>query len=468
MENEIDIFPRSLTTIEDIIRDTNVIDFGNNNVYNIGDSNIPPDGLGQQVLAKASDDSFDLYWKTLNASPDEISRQTIEIVSTGVGVAYYASTLPKSINFLRILGIANGYDAAITITPGENIYYDQLLIIHAKNLDSIATVNSSTPFNINGVDSNSIVFEADNFAVFLKNGNNWKLVASDFLGSVGAGADGLSAYEIAVNNGFVGNEAAWLASLEGADGATGATGSQGIQGIQGIQGVAGTNGADGSKIYQGAGVPSNGSYLVTDWYINTSNSDVYEKTGASTWTLRLNIKGATGNTGATGSTGAQGIQGIQGIQGATGATGSTGAAGANGTDGVDGTDGVGVPTGGTAGQVLSKINGTDYNTQWVDPSGGTSFTYTTLADADTTLAVNTIYKLGATTLTANRTLAMPSGTDGDEIGVWNVNTTDFDISVDGGNDVYYWDEITILTTLDTAVYYKFKFIFGNWIVQNLT
>lgn len=37
----------------------------------------------------------------------------------------------------------------------------------------------------------------------------------------GGGADGLSAYEVAVNNGFVGTEAEWLASLEGEDGASG-------------------------------------------------------------------------------------------------------------------------------------------------------------------------------------------------------------------------------------------------------
>jgi hypothetical protein len=35
------------------------------------------------------------------------------------------------------------------------------------------------------------------------------------------GVDGLSAYEIAVENGFIGNEAAWLESLKGADGADG-------------------------------------------------------------------------------------------------------------------------------------------------------------------------------------------------------------------------------------------------------
>jgi hypothetical protein len=39
-----------------------------------------------------------------------------------------------------------------------------------------------------------------------------------------------------------------------------------------------------------------------------------------------------------------------------------------------------VPTGGTTGQVLAKVNATDYNTQWVTPSGG-SPNATTLPNA---------------------------------------------------------------------------------------
>lgn len=46
-------------------------------------------------------------------------------------------------------------------------------------------------------------------------------------GEGGAGADGKSAYEIAVENGFEGDEAAWLASLKGADGKPGANGKDG-------------------------------------------------------------------------------------------------------------------------------------------------------------------------------------------------------------------------------------------------
>jgi hypothetical protein len=56
--------------------------------------------------------------------------------------------------------------------------------------------------------------------------------------------------------------------------------------------------------------------------------------------------------------------GPQGLKGDTGSTGATGATGAKGDTGA------GVPTGGTTGQVLAKIDGTNYNTQWVAASTG--------------------------------------------------------------------------------------------------
>ena len=49
----------------------------------------------------------------------------------------------------------------------------------------------------------------------------------------------VTAYAIAVKNGFKGTEAAWLASLKGAKGDRGEKGEQGPQGIQGIQGETG-------------------------------------------------------------------------------------------------------------------------------------------------------------------------------------------------------------------------------------
>lgn len=64
----------------------------------------------------------------------------------------------------------------------------------------------------------------------------------DTINAAIVGLDGDSAYEVAVANGFVGSEAAWLASLVGATGATGATGSTGPQGATGVQGPEGPPG----------------------------------------------------------------------------------------------------------------------------------------------------------------------------------------------------------------------------------
>lgn len=54
----------------------------------------------------------------------------------------------------------------------------------------------------------------------------------------GGGADGESAYEIAVRHGFEGTEEEWLDSL---------VGPQGPQGEQGPQGPAGADGQDGAQ-----------------------------------------------------------------------------------------------------------------------------------------------------------------------------------------------------------------------------
>ena len=56
------------------------------------------------------------------------------------------------------------------------------------------------------------------------------------------GKDGLSAYEVAVRNGFQGGEKEWLDSLRGKDG---------VDGKDGINGRDGTNGKDGRTPVKG-------------------------------------------------------------------------------------------------------------------------------------------------------------------------------------------------------------------------
>lgn len=109
----------------------------------------------------------------------------------------------------------------------------------------------------------------------------------------------------------------------------------------------------GNVVLNGAGVPSAGTGSNGDFYINTSNYDIYGPKTAGAWGSATSLVGPTGAQGATGSTGAAGTNGTNG------ATGDTGPAGP------------GVSSGGTTGQYLTKVDGTNYNTQWstLDLSG---------------------------------------------------------------------------------------------------
>ena len=72
--------------------------------------------------------------------------------------------------------------------------------------------------------------------LYLKGDTEWKFI-SDLSGA--QGIQGLSAYQVAVQEGFVGTEEEWLQSLKGDKG------DKGDQGIQGIQGEKGEPGKDG-------------------------------------------------------------------------------------------------------------------------------------------------------------------------------------------------------------------------------
>lgn len=102
-----------------------------------------------------------------------------------------------------------------------------------------------------------------------------------------------------------------------------------------------------------------------------------------------------------------------GSNGATGATGATGPMGPQGPAGPAGTNGQGVPTGGTTGQVLAKVNGTDYNTQWVTPNAGGSSLPTQTGNAGrvlTTDGTTASWTSSGASLTSLNASALASGT----------------------------------------------------------
>jgi hypothetical protein len=80
--------------------------------------------------------------------------------------------------------------------------------------------------------------------------------------------------------------------------------------------------------------------------------------------------GTSGTRGTSGTSGVAGISGVDGINGIDGTNGTSGSSGSSGVSGTSGTSGSALPTGGTSGQVLAKIDSTNFNVRWVDQSGG--------------------------------------------------------------------------------------------------
>lgn len=170
----------------------------------------------------------------------------------------------------------------------------------------------------------------------------------------------------------------------GPKGDTGATGPAGPAGETGPAGPAGPAGADGTDgvsptidvvtitgghrvdITDAQGTESfnvlDGQDGVTPDITVTATADA---TASASPTVTVTKSGTTANPAF-----ALAFSGLKGETGATGATGAQGPAGPAGQTGATGPAGPGVPAGGTAGQVLQKVDGTDYNTEWATPSGG--------------------------------------------------------------------------------------------------
>ena len=98
------------------------------------------------------------------------------------------------------------------------------------------------------------------------------------------------------------------------------------------------------------------------------------------FTIPTGPQGATGATGSAGQAATISVGSVNTLPAGSSATvtnaGSSSAAvfnfgipqglqGVAGTNGTNGTNGVGVPSGGSTNQVLAKIDGANYNTQWI-------------------------------------------------------------------------------------------------------
>ena len=97
------------------------------------------------------------------------------------------------------------------------------------------------------IDCNCVRYTgADIPAMGIETGESLCNIITDLIGLGGIpGTPGLSAYEIAVNDGFVGTEEEWLLSLVGLPGDPGLDGNPGAAGAAGEKGSTGNNGSSG-------------------------------------------------------------------------------------------------------------------------------------------------------------------------------------------------------------------------------
>ena len=129
----------------------------------------------------------------------------------------------------------------------------------------------------------------------------------------GSGANGLSAYELAVQNGFRGTLAQWLESLKGKDGADGRDGKDGRDGLDGKDGADGKDGRDGRDGVDGKDGKDGASCTAIPLLDNTGYKIVCG--GDSVGVLLHGLNGRDGVDGKDGIDGKDGRDGVDGKDG---------------------------------------------------------------------------------------------------------------------------------------------------------
>jgi len=215
-------------------------------------------------------------------------------------------------------------------------------------------------------------------------------------------------------------------------------GPQGVKGNTGDTGAASTvAGPTGNGISNITRTSGNGAAGTTDTFTitytngSTTTFQVYNGTNGTNGRGITSIARSSGN-GTAGTTDTYTIN-------YTDSTTST----FNVVNGANGTNGQGVPVGGTTGQALVKIDGTDYNTQWSTPAatGVTSVTAGTglttggspITSTGTIAIDSTVATLTGSQILTNKTLTSPVISTITNTGTLTLPTTTGTIALTSGD-----------------------------------
>jgi hypothetical protein len=268
----------------------------------------------------------------------------------------------KKISELTVATSISATDISVLVNNGTDYQFafSTLLQFISAGLNVGANISFGTtlPQNTNG--KNGDVFINTSTGSFAqKISGEWTIVYT--LPSTSGSTDGTVLYGLGIPGSAIGNNSDTYVNTGTGIFYKKVSGSwsqvfsmqTGPPGPQGVPGANGTNGANGKTILNGTTNPSNLSTGTDgDFYVNTNTFLFFGPKAGGIWPAGTSLAGEDGAIGPAGADGAAGPAGSKGDKGDTGAAG---------------TAGPGVPTGGTTGQVLAKIDGTDYNDHWIDP-----------------------------------------------------------------------------------------------------
>ncbi len=259
----------------------------------------------------------------------------------------------KKISELPIASAISPSDISVMVDSGTDYQYTFTLLLQflEANLTTGANISFGTTLPQNTTGNNADVFVNTSTGSFAqKVSGTWTVVYT--LPAANA-ADGTLLYGFGLPGSSTGkNSDSYINTLTGifyqkTSGAWSQVFSMatGPQGPQGAAGTSGTNGTDGNTILFGVTDPSNSTTGVNgNFYINTATYNIFGPKAAGIWGSGVSIIGT------------------------------------------------GVADGGTAGQILVKVDGTDFNTAWEDNSfanlSGNPTDNTNLAATLTTLQDN--------------------------------------------------------------------------------
>jgi len=257
----------------------------------------------------------------------------------------------KKLSELPIASAINPADVSVLVSGGVDYQFafTTLLQLIGSNLTVGANISFGTTLPQNTIGKNGDVFintASSSFAQ--KIAGAWAIVYTSPSGST---TDGTVLYGLGIPGSATGNNNdTYINTGTGifykkTSGTWGQVFSMqtGPAGTPGTPGTNGTNGINGNTILNGPTNPSNGLGNNGDYYINNSTSFLFGPKAAGAWPAGYSIIGPAGE---------------------------------------------GIASGGTTGQILTKVDNSDFNTQWIDPlivddiTASTSKVYSSQKTAD--------------------------------------------------------------------------------------